>query len=135
LDQFALAAGLVINFTKSTMVPMHCDAVLVEDMQKALGCRVEGFPQTYLGLPLTCNKLKMAHFVPLIAKVDKYLFGWCSLLLSAGGWLVLLNAVLDALLRTQWGPCHFSWLFSKPSTRSAAPSFGTWRDVPPVQNA
>lgn len=97
LDQFALATGLVINFTKSTMVPMHCGADLVEDMQKALGCRVEGFPQIYLGLPLTCDKLKMAHFVPLIAKVDKYLSGWCSLLLSTGGRLVLLNAVLDAL--------------------------------------
>jgi hypothetical protein len=97
LDQFALATGLVINFTKSTMVPMHCDAGLIEDMQRALGCRVEGFPQTYLGLPLTCDKLKMIHFVPLIAKVDKYLSGWCSLVLSTGGRLVLLNAVLDAL--------------------------------------
>jgi hypothetical protein len=39
----------------------------------------------------------MIHFQPLIAKVDKYLSGWCSLLLSAGGQIVLLNAVLDAL--------------------------------------
>jgi hypothetical protein len=135
LDQFALATGLVINFTKSTMVSMHCGADLVEDMQKVLGCRVEGFPQTYLGLPLTCDKLKMAHFVPLIAKVDKYLSGWCSLLLSAGGRLVLLNAVLDALPAYAMGALALPPPSSKPLTRSAVPSSGTWRDGPPVQNA
>jgi hypothetical protein len=66
-------------------------------MQAALGCRVEGFPQTYLGLPLTCDRLKLTHFAPLIDKIDRYLSGWRSLLLSPGGRIVLLNAVLDAL--------------------------------------
>jgi hypothetical protein len=81
LDQFALATGLVINFDKSTMVPMHVDPVVAIEMQTILGCRVEGFPQTYLGLPLMSDKLRMIHFQPLIAKVDKYLSG-CRL---AGG--------------------------------------------------
>jgi hypothetical protein len=63
----------------------------------ALGCRVEGFPQTYLGLPLTVGKLKLEHFSLLIARIDKYLSGWTAFLLSAGGRIVLLNAVLDAL--------------------------------------
>jgi hypothetical protein len=58
---------------------------------------VEGFPQTYLGLPLSCEKLTIANFVMLIAKVDRYLSGWCALLLSSAGRVVLLNAVLDAL--------------------------------------
>jgi hypothetical protein len=57
----------------------------------------EGFPQVYLGLLLTAEKLKLEHFTPLIARVDKYLSGWAALLLSAGGRIVLLNAVLDAL--------------------------------------
>jgi hypothetical protein len=34
---------------------------------------------------------------PMIAKVDRYLSGWCAILLSSGGRLVLINAVLDAL--------------------------------------
>jgi hypothetical protein len=97
LDLFALATGLVINFTKSTMVPMHVSPGVVADMQAALGCRVEGFSQVYLFLPLSCDKLKLIHFSPLIAKIDKYLSGWCSLLLTAGGRIILLNAVLDAL--------------------------------------
>jgi hypothetical protein len=39
----------------------------------------------------------MIHFAPMIAKIDKYLAGWCALLLSSGGRIILLNAVLDAL--------------------------------------
>lgn len=51
LDQFAAANGLVINFHKSTLVPMHVDAVVLSEITAVLGCCVEGFPQTYLGLP------------------------------------------------------------------------------------
>lgn len=76
---------------------MHVDATVLSEIQAALQCRVEGFPQTYLGLPLSAEKLRLAAFTPLIAKVDKYLSGWRALLLSSGGRLVLLNAVLDAL--------------------------------------
>ncbi|XP_071678659.1 uncharacterized protein [Lolium perenne] len=59
----------------------------------------QGFPYalTYLGLPLSAEKLRLAAFNPLIAKVDRYLSDWRALLLFAGGRVVLLNAVLDAL--------------------------------------
>jgi hypothetical protein len=97
LDQFAQATGLVINFSKSTMVPMHLDTEATSAIQSVIGCRVEGFPQTYLGLPLSSDKLRLVHFAPLIAKIDKYLSGWISLLLSSGGRIILLNVVLDAL--------------------------------------
>jgi hypothetical protein len=97
LDSFSRATGLVINFHKSTVVPMHADEELVAVVRSVLGCSVEGFPQTYLGLPLSADKLKLAAFAPLIAKVDKYLSGWRALLLSYGGRLALVNAVLDAL--------------------------------------
>jgi hypothetical protein len=58
---------------------------------------VAGFPQTYLGLPLFVQKLNIAAFTPLITKVDRYLSGWRATLVSPGGRLVLLNAVLNAL--------------------------------------
>jgi hypothetical protein len=77
--------------------PAYAYPGMVGATQAALNCRVEGFPQTYLGLPLSAEKLRLAAFNPLIAKVDKYLSGWRALLLSIGGRLVLLNAVLDAL--------------------------------------
>jgi hypothetical protein len=96
LDQFGDATGLKINYHKSTLVPMHVDGAVLTEIQAALQCRVEGFPQTY-GLPLSADKLRLADFAPLIAKVDRYLSGWRALLLSPGGRLVLLNSVLDAL--------------------------------------
>ncbi|XP_071680306.1 uncharacterized protein [Lolium perenne] len=97
LDSFSCATGLVINFHKSMVVPMHVDEAMVAVVRTVLGCSVEGFPQTYLGLPLLADKLKLAAFAPLIAKVDKYLSGWRALLLSYGGRLALVNAILDAL--------------------------------------
>jgi hypothetical protein len=97
LEQFGVAMGLHINFHKSTLVPMHVDHAVLAEIQNALQCRIEGFPQTYLGLPLSADKLRLTAFSPLIAKVDKYLSGWRALLLSPGGRLVLLNAVLDVL--------------------------------------
>lgn len=66
-------------------------------MVHVLGCQVGGFPQVYLGLPLSNQKLTMDDFLPLIGKAERYLPGWRPQLLSFGGRLVFLNAVLDAL--------------------------------------
>jgi hypothetical protein len=76
---------------------MHVGDDAIHDIQQALQCRVKGFPQTYLGLPLSAHKLRLLAFAPLIAKVDRYLSGWRAILLSPGERLVLINAVLDAL--------------------------------------
>ena len=59
-DQFAGATGLQINYTKSIAVPVHMVAEeTVIECIAALGCTREGFPQTYLGLPLSNNKLRL----------------------------------------------------------------------------
>jgi hypothetical protein len=76
---------------------LHADDATVVLVRDALGCALETFPQNYLGLPLSCDKLNLAAFAPLIAKADRYLSRWRAVLLSAGGRLVLINAVLDAL--------------------------------------
>jgi hypothetical protein len=51
------------------------------DIQDVLYCHVEGFPQTYMGLPLSAEKLHLDVFTLLISKADKYLSGWRALLL------------------------------------------------------
>jgi mannosylglycoprotein endo-beta-mannosidase len=64
LDQFAAATGLSINYNKSTAVPIHMDESVTNQCIEILGCRKEGFPQTYLGclsLPLNCR----CHLLPL----------------------------------------------------------------------
>jgi hypothetical protein len=98
LDHFANATGLQINYSKSTAVPIHMDEDSISDCITALGCRQEGFPQTYLGLPLSNTKLRLSAFAPNIAKCDRYLAGWQSALLNQMGQAVLVNSVLDSQL-------------------------------------
>jgi hypothetical protein len=120
---------------------MHVDSATLGGIQETLGCRIEGFPQTYLGLPLSAEKLRLAAFNPLIAKVDKYLSGWRALLMSAGGKLVLLNVVLDALPTFAMGALELPpWRARRP--RQAPPRLplgchgqDQWRQVPRVLGA
>ena len=97
LDDFSMATGLTINYHKSTFVPMNVDAATASTMATVLGCELSTFPQTYLGLPLSPHKLRPFDFQPLISSFDKYLAGWKARLLSSGGRIVLVNAVLGTL--------------------------------------
>jgi hypothetical protein len=65
LDRFALA--------KSTAVPTHMAQESAAQCVNALGCSLQCFPQTYLGLPLSVYKLPSSAFSPTIAKADRYL--------------------------------------------------------------
>lgn len=96
LDRFSSATGLHINFDKSTVVPIHVEANKVESFQAVPGCRIGGFPQTYLGLPLSSEKLLLSAFAPLIAKSDRYLSRWWASLLNDMGRMMLINSVMDS---------------------------------------
>jgi hypothetical protein len=77
------------------MVPMHLNDQLALDCVIGFGCRGEGFPQSYLGLPLSKCKLHLHLFMSTIDKADKHLAEWQSNLLNSMGCFVLLNSVLD----------------------------------------
>jgi hypothetical protein len=57
-----------------------------------------GFPQPYLGLPLSVNKLSLSAFNPYVQKTDRYLSSWQAGLLNPMGKAVLVNSVLDSQL-------------------------------------
>ena len=48
LDCFGMMSGLIINYDKFAMVPIHCDNSWVNQTKKILGC----MPIRYLGIPL-----------------------------------------------------------------------------------
>ena len=101
LDQFAEAIGLRrINNSKSTAVPMHVPAATLPECIATLGCREEGSPQTYLGLPLSNTELKLTAFAAFVAKADRYLADWQASLLNPMGCTVLINSTLDSQLVT-----------------------------------
>jgi hypothetical protein len=116
-------------------VPMHVDPLLLHDIQGVVQCRVEGFPQTYLGQPLSVEKLRLAAFTPLIAKVDKYLSAGVrsSSLREAAS-----SCSMPCLMHSPPSPwarwsCHPE--LSRPSTSCVAPSSGLPPAVSPAPNA
>lgn len=98
LDKFLALTGLHINFNKSTMVPMNVDCTTTSMLQGVLACQLGSFPQTYLGLPLSHEKLNLSAFSPLIARADGQLSGWRACLLNPMGRAVLINSVMDSQL-------------------------------------
>lgn len=97
LDQFALASGLKINYAKSTLIAMHTPEDEAASLAQILQCKIEDFPMSYLGLPLTPSKVRKGELQPMIARADRYLAGWQARLLSYAERLVLVNAILDII--------------------------------------
>jgi hypothetical protein len=141
LDSFALPTGLKINYAKTTVVPIHLDESKADQCISILGCKREAFPQMYLGLPLSMNKLQNAAFTPYIAKADRYLVGWQAALLNAMGRSVLVNSVLDSQLISmcalplpvgviaQMDQHRRSFLWSGEGTMTGAQSLVAWERV------
>ena len=98
LDQLAAFSGLHINFNKSTLVPIQTSEQIVSACVQIIGYTKGSFPQPYLGLPLSANKLPVSAFTIYIQKADKFLSSWQADLLNPKGWAVLVNSVLDSLL-------------------------------------
>jgi hypothetical protein len=71
LDSFSRGTGLAINFHKSTFVPIHVSVLRADDLATILGCPVLSFPQTYLGLPLSDQKLPASSQEFLATKIYK----------------------------------------------------------------
>jgi hypothetical protein len=98
LDSFAAETGLKINFGKSSVAPLHTDPRTLAHCLGILRCKQEAFPQNYLGLPLSPDKVRIAALLPSIGRADKYLAGWKAALLNTMGRAVLADSVLGNLL-------------------------------------
>ena len=98
LQNFAMATGLTINYTKTTLVPMHVCPSVADSIATTLQCTTSTFPQIYLGLPLAPTRLPPNAFLPIIERCRKFLSGWRAKILSKGDRLILLSAVLDSIL-------------------------------------
>jgi hypothetical protein len=94
---FENLSGLKINFDKSEMVPLNLTHEEGQVLATQLGCKVVGLPITYLGVPLHWKKIQVSCWESLIDKIDKRLQGWKGKLLSLGGRVTLLNAVLSSI--------------------------------------
>lgn len=69
----------MINYEKSTFVLfLPFQLILSQGLAIVFGCPVSTFPQTYVGLPLTVNKIRGKDLQPLLCAVEGYIPKWCG---------------------------------------------------------
>lgn len=96
LSHFAGQTGLKVNYDKSTVIPINLPAHKITSIINILQCQQGSFPFTYLGLPLSINKVKIEDFCPMLQRIERGISG-CSTLISYDGRLQLINSVFSSL--------------------------------------
>lgn len=97
LNKFGDATGLQVNTTKSSITPIRCNDIDLQDISQNFDGQLGAFPQTYLGLPLTTGKLKRVHLQPVMDKIRARMGGWKNKLVYQSGRKVLVQSVLNAI--------------------------------------
>jgi len=89
---------------KSSILSVSCvDNIQV--LAGMLGCKIDSFPITYLGLPMDAKFKEKVIWEPMIERFEKRLSGWKASYLSKGGRITLIKSVLASI------PTYFLSLF------------------------
>ena len=91
---FYLASGLRSNIHKSSVYGIGVPNEDIEAMARVTGCSAGSTPFTYLGLPIGVSMNRLMHWQGFIDKFEAGLSKWKAYLLSIGGRLTLVKAVL-----------------------------------------
>jgi hypothetical protein len=80
LINFGNAMGLMTNFDKSSLSPIQCVEIDIDNFFQDLPGITLSFLVKYLGLPLAVKRLKKSHFQYLEDKEAKKLAPWMEAL-------------------------------------------------------
>ncbi|KAK1289247.1 hypothetical protein QJS10_CPB18g00705 [Acorus calamus] len=94
---FEVLSGLSINRQKSAFFGINMEEGVLWTITNRFSCPVKYFPMRYLGLPLSLRSLSLREWAPLVQWFERRLDDWAGRLMSTGGSLVLLQAVLTNL--------------------------------------
>ena len=94
LALFSQSTGLMVNYQKSSMIPINVSPDKMQDLAAVFGCQVASMPFTYLGLSMGTTKPRMEDLSPLMDRVERRLAA-CSTFLSYTGRLQMINSVLS----------------------------------------
>jgi hypothetical protein len=97
LCAFEQVSGLKINFHKSELFCFGEAQEVADQYAEMLGCRIDEFPLTYLGIPIHYRKLSNADWKQVEERFEKRLNSWKGKHLFIGGKLTLINSVLSSL--------------------------------------
>lgn len=94
LEGFGEVTGLCTNFHKSSVVPIRCSHIDVDDILHDLPMTRASFPLRYLGLPLSVWRLKRVDFQYLEDKCAAKLPTWNGKFITTAGRASLIKSVI-----------------------------------------
>jgi hypothetical protein len=97
LQCFGDASGLITNYAKSAIIPIQCGHIDTNTLSMTLQCTVKVFPCTYLGLPLSDQRLRKGDLQPSLNKLSRKVKGWNKGNFSLDARLLLVKHVLSAM--------------------------------------
>lgn len=109
LSSFGESTGLSTNCTKSSVVPIRCANVDLDDVLQSFPACHASFPIRYLGLPLAVKRLKRVHLQPLEDKAAGKLAPWRGRHVAIAGRMTLVKAVLTAVAIYHITPLDIRW--------------------------
>jgi hypothetical protein len=97
MDGFGKATGLRLNTEKSSVAPIRCRDVNLQDILQDFSGQQVVIPLSYLGLPLTLGRPRLVHLRPILDRAKSRLAGWQGRLLNPAGHLELVRSVLSSI--------------------------------------
>jgi hypothetical protein len=96
LQRFGEVTGLCTNFQKSSVVPIRCTDLDLDDILGGIPAVRASFPLTYLGLPLSVWCLKRRDMQQLEDKCASRLPTWSGKLITTAGRTALVRSVITS---------------------------------------
>jgi hypothetical protein len=93
---FGEVTGLHTNISKSSVIPIHCRGLDLNQILSHFPAKLTSFPIRYLGLPLSATRLRKVDFQPLADKAAGSLLGWRGRNLTNAGRVTLTKTVLSS---------------------------------------
>lgn len=90
-------SGLKINYQKSEIMVIGGDEMETQRVADLFNCQAGKMPFTYLGIPISMNKLTNADLDIPPNKIEKRLATWKCGYLSYGGKAILINSCLSSI--------------------------------------
>ena len=73
LKNFGEVTSLTTNLLKTSVTPISCEGMNLDDILAGFPVMRTSFPTKYLGLPLTVRRLRKSDFQPLLEKATSKL--------------------------------------------------------------
>lgn len=97
VKDFSNSTGLVINLKKCKVFCGGMDRNIKDPMIKTVEIAEGQLPMKYLGVLITCKRLSINHYMPLIDKITHRMKHWTSKLLSYVGRVLLMKSIMLAI--------------------------------------